>query len=153
MLKKSSTATAYRNAKKIGRELYESGITDVKLIARNVGVEPRTVSRWIKKESWNTKNEEIKDLQKKIEKAADQLLFVAMQEYTKDPANKDLQSLRGLLREYMERKKPDKRLLEHIIKFQEDVIEFCMQTGNDVLRKHYQASLLDLSEFLREKYV
>ncbi len=153
MIKTSPNATAYRNAKKIGEALYKGGITDVKVIARNVGVKPATVSKWIKVGAWVTKDEEIKDTQEKILSAADDVLLKAFERFSDDPLNKDLQSLNSMFKAYLERSKPDKKLLEYIIRFQEDVVEFCMQTGNDVLRKHYQEVLIDLSEFLRKKYV
>lgn len=153
MIKTSPNATAYRNAKKIGEALYKGGITDVKVIARNVGVKPATVSKWIKVGGWVTKDEAVKDTQEKILSAADDVLLKAFERFSDDPLNKDLQSLNSMFKTYLERSKPDKKLLEYIIRFQEDVIEFCMQTGNDVLRKHYQEILINFSEFLRKKYV
>ena len=153
MIKKSPNATAYRNAKKIAKELYENGVTDAEAIARNVGVQPRTVKKWIKNDCWITREEDSKDMREKMLAAADAALLKAFERFKDEPFNKDLQSLNSMFNRFLERMKPDKKILEYIIKFQADVIEFCMQSGNETLRKHYQAVLMELSEFLREKYV
>lgn len=152
-MNKGPNATAYRHAKKIGKELYENGVADVKAIARNVGVRPATVKKWIKDGCWVTKEESGKDVREKMLVAADAALLKAFERFENEPLNKDLQSLNSMFKAFLDRMKPDRKILEYIIKFQADVIEFCMQTGNEVLRKHYQEVLMELSEFLRKKYV
>ncbi len=153
MIKTSPNATAYRHAKKIGKELYENGVTDAAAIARNVGVKPATVKKWIKIGCWITKDEEGKDVREKMLIAADAALLKAFERFENEPLNKDLQSLNSMFKAFLDRMKPDRKILEYIIKFQADVIEYCMQTGNNTLRKYYQEVLVDFSEFLRKKYV
>ncbi len=150
---RSPHATFYRDAKKIAQELFENGVTEPKTISRHVQVLEGTIKRWIKKGKWITKAETAKNLQEEIETAADEALLQALKRFKTEPQNKDLQSLNSMLKGYLERRKPDRKMLEYILKFQSEVINYCIETGNDVLRKHYQASLLDFSEWLRKKYV
>ena len=150
---RNSRASFYREAKKIAKKLFEKGVTDIATLARHTQVQEQTVRKWIKAGAWQIEAESVENLQQEIENEADQALLTALREYKKDPSNKDLQSLRGMLKEYMERRKPDKKILEYILKFQEEVIAYAIETGNETLRKHYQASLVDFSEWLRKKYV
>jgi hypothetical protein len=148
----SPNATKYRKARKEAKELYESGVTDVDVLARRCDVKPNTVKRWIAKGKWQTYAERTAQIQQEIEDAADECLLKALEEFKKDPANKDLQSLNSMLKSYLERRKPDRKLLEYIIRFVEDVVEFAIATNNDQLRTVYQENIAELSDFLRKKY-
>ncbi len=129
--------------------LYLDGKTNAGELATIFGVRPATVENWIRKYNWKNKETRLRDLDAEIMQMADEALLTALEEYKKDPANKDLQSLRGMLKEYIDRKKPSRQFLDYVIKFQEQFKEFCLDGGYGDLWEEYRKIGSEFSEYLR----
>lgn len=143
-------STEYRLKQKAAGEMFKDGVTDFKQLALVFGVRTSTIKSWHDKNNWKTRDEEIKALDDEIQKAADETLLKALKEYKKSPT-KDLQSLNSMLKSYLERRKPDKKILEYIILFCDQYVNFCIEKGYAEHRKVFQETLTDFAEWARVK--
>lgn len=141
-------STEYREKNRACEKMYRDGVTNTSLLGKLFAVRESTVKRWIVKGKWETREEEIKALDDEITRAADEALLKALKEFKQNPS-KDLQSLNSMLKGYLERKKPDKRLLEYIILFCDQYVDFCIQKGYEEHRKTFQETLTEFAEYAR----
>lgn len=141
----------YKIKREMGEQIYRDGKTDPDYIAQVVGVSSRTIHRWIKKYDWKTKQQKQLSLEEKILQEADEALLVMLQQYRKNPANADLQSMRNMLKSWLERKRPDKKLNEYIIKFLDQFVDYTIEIGAKDLRKQFQEHVTDFAEYARKR--
>lgn len=139
----------YRIKRAECERMYLDGKTDASELAAIFSVKPATVEGWIRKYGWKTQEAKQRDIEAEIIRLADEALLVALEEFKKDPANKDLQSLRGMFKEFLERRKPARKFLDYVIKFQEQFKDFCLTKGHLELWETYRQVGQEFSEYLR----
>jgi len=103
----------------------------------------------LSKGKWKDKESEQKNIEFEILKLADQALLIALREFVKDPKNKDMQSLKGMLKEFLDRKKPAKEYLDYVVKFQEQFKDYCMKNSYLELWEEYRKIGIDFTDYLR----
>jgi transposase len=141
----------YKIKREMAEQIYRDGKTDIDYIAQVVGVSSRTIHRWINKYDWKTKQQKQLSLEEQILQEADEALLVMLQQYRKNPANADLQSMRNMLKSWLERKRPDKKLNEYIIKFLDQFVDYTIEIGAKDLRKQFQEHVTDFAEYARKR--
>jgi len=147
---KDPNSRKYKEKRRFGKVLYSEG-SSLEEIAKIVSVSIATVKRWHKNDGWERKELERRQLEQAIVEEADKALLEALRAYKKNPG-KDLQSLNSMLKSFLERKKPDKKINDYIILFCEVLVDFCVDTGNEDLRKGFQEVLTDFAEYTRRRY-
>jgi len=146
-----SNSKDYQKKRLECEKMFVSGRINAGELAVIFGVRRATVENWIRKYKWKSKEQEQRDIDTDIMKLADEALLVALQEFKKDPANKDLQSLRGMFKEYLDRKKPSRQYLDYVVRFQEQFKDFCLENGYGDLWEDYRKIGMEFSDYLRIK--
>jgi len=132
-------------------EAYLSGKTDARELAALVDCSPITVGKWIKAGGWDKIEGEERRLTRDISVARKKALIVALREYAKDPKNTALQSLVSIIKQEQKREAPGKDLNEYIVKFLDQTTDFMIERELTALLKQFQANLMDLAEYLRQR--
>ena len=132
-------------------EAYIGGKTDPRELAEMVGCSPITVGKWIKAGGWDKIEGEERRLTRDISVARKKALIVALREYAKDPKNTALQSLVSIIKQEQKREAPGKDLNEYIVKFLDQTTDFMIERELTALLKQFQANLMDLAEYLRQR--
>jgi len=140
----------YKEKRKLAGQLYSEGYNEDD-IQKLVNVSMGTIQRWKKQDKWERAELTRRKLEEEIIREADKALLIALKAFKANP-NKDLQSINSMLKRFLERKRPDKKINEYIIIFCEDLVDFCIDTGNNELRKQFQEVLTDFAEYARRKH-
>jgi hypothetical protein len=74
-----------------------------------------------------------------------------LREYAKFPADTALQSLVNLIKQDQKDSEPAKELNDYIVRFMDQSTDFMIEKGYETLLKQYQAIVLDLAEYLRQR--
>jgi hypothetical protein len=147
--RKATNTKEYRKKRIDCEKKYMAGQTDIQELAEIYSVKPGTVENWIRKFGWKTKEAKLRDLDGTILRKADEALLVALEAFIENPLNKDLQSLKGILKEYSDRKKPAREYLDYAVKFQEQFKDFCLERGKQELWEEYRKVGIEFSDYLR----
>jgi hypothetical protein len=133
------------------KETYLNGNTDAHELAVIFGVSEITVRKWVKSGNWDALYKEERKLDNDIKVARKKALIQALREYAKFPADTALQSLVNLIKQDQKDSEPAKELNDYIVRFMDQSTDFMIEKGYETLLKQYQAIVLDLAEYLRQR--
>jgi hypothetical protein len=130
-------------------KLFFAGQRDAKELALLFEVGESTIARWRKNGRWIERLMEQQSTDQDVRELATKALEVALKEYIKEPKGKDMQSLRGMLKIFIEDRKPSLSYLDHAIRFQKLFQEFCKQKGHNALLTEYNKYGIEFLDFIR----
>jgi len=146
-----SNSKAFREKKNLAFEAYLGGKTNPQDLADLVGCSPVTVGKWIKAGKWDKLEGEERRLTREISIARKKALITALREYAKDPKNTALQSLVSIIKQEQKKEAPGRELNEYIVSFLDQTTDFMIERGLSSLLKSFQANVMDLAEYLRQR--
>ncbi len=146
-----SNSKAFREKRNLAFEAYIGGKTNPQELADLVGCSPVTVGKWIKAGKWDKIEGEERRLTREISIARKKALITALKEYAKDPKNTALQSLVAIIKQEQKREAPGKELNEYIVTFLDQATDFMIERELSGLLKQFQANLMDMAEYLRQR--
>lgn len=146
-----SNSKAFREKRNLAFEAYIGGKTNPQELADLVGCSPVTVGKWIKAGKWDKIEGEERRLTREISIARKKALITALKEYAKDPKNTALQSLVAIIKQEQKREAPGKELNEYIVTFLDQATDFMIERELSGFLKQFQANLMDMAEYLRQR--
>jgi len=133
------------------KEAYLNGKTNINELAIIFGVAEITVHKWIKSGKWDSLFKEDRKLDHEIKVARKRALIQALREYAKNPADTAMQSLVSLIKQDQKDSEPSKELNDYIVRFMDQSTDYMIEKSYETLLKQYQAIVLDLAEYLRQR--
>lgn len=144
-----ANSTAYKLKRQAAQSAFLDGTTDTKVLARMFDVTVTTIQNWVKKGRWREMSKETRGLAQKAETARIKAIIVALEEFAANPRDVNLQALVSLLRNEQNRVKPARELNDYIVKFLDQLTDFCLEKNYGGLLKEIQSILFELSDYLR----
>ena len=121
------------------------GVTEC---AKAIGVCDQTIYKWIKKGNWNEKKLETYNLEKLININLKRALNQGLKNFAIDPANKDLQSLVSLLKQFKEQNKPTHAYKDNILNFLDKTTDFFLEKNMEEIANVFKGYVVELAEYL-----
>jgi len=132
------------------RLLWLGGEKDPQVLAVMAQRAQSTVYRWMKE--WERKYSDQTKLLEEIKVNVGKALNEALKRFSENPEDAPaLQSVVSLLKQFQQSNEPSKQWNDHLIKFLDLEVMYCIETNNDVLLKAFQPEVEDLAEYIRRK--
>jgi transposase len=144
-----ANSTEYKLKRQAAQTAFLDGTVDTAQLAAMFGVTQTTIQTWAKKGRWREMSKENRGLAQKAEIARTKAIIVALEEFAANPRDVNLQALVSLLRNEQNRVKPARELNDYIVKFLDQLTDFCLEKNYHGLLKELQSILYDLSDYLR----
>ena len=129
-------------------QLYVDLDLSIEECARMVGVCDKTIYRWIKDGGWNAKKYETQALEKQISLNLKKALNQGLKSFASEPANKDLQSLVSLLKQFKEQNKPSVAYKDNILTFIDKTTDYFLEKGLHDVANIFKSYVIELAEYL-----
>jgi len=139
----------YQHLRAQAQDAYLAGTTDSRVLAEQFDVSIRTIDTWKSKGKWVQMGKEQLNLEYRADQARKKAIVKALEEFANDPKNVALQSLVSLLKNEARRLEPSKDLNNYIIKFLDQLTDFCIEKEYPGLLKDIQSITHELAEYLR----
>ena len=112
------------------------------------GASKKSVYRWIREGRWNEKKVETFNLEKLININLKRALNQGLKNFAIDPANKDLQSLVSLLKQFKEQNKPTHAYKDNILNFLDKTTDFFLEKNMEEIANVFKGYVVELAEYL-----
>jgi len=141
----------YKLIRTLACQNWIEGEEDLQKLADTYNVGVRTIEKWKREDGWQNREVTLVELRAKVEQLLLEASIKALEDYVANPTNQEKQSLVLLMKQFQKELSPAKELNAYIIKFLEQVIDFCIEKGFDELREQMQEHGHELCEYLRTR--
>ena len=123
----------------------DKSIAELSLI---FGVPEKTIYRWSNDEDWSLLKTHQAAIESKIEINLKLAIVKGLEEFAKNPGDKDLQSLVSLLKQFTERHKPTLAYKDNIMKFLSKTKDYFLEKEMKETAQVFSTCVIDLAEYL-----
>ena len=116
--------------------------------AKVCGVSIKTIYRWIADGKWNEKKLESHTMEKHIHLNLKKALNQGLKSFANDPANRDLQSLVSLLKQFKEQNKPSANHKDNLLNFIDRTTDFFLEKNMEEIATVFKTYVVELAEYL-----
>ncbi len=139
----------YRVIRALAHKAWREGEHDLEKLADSFNLGVRTIEKWKREDDWQSTEVSIVELHARVERLILEAECVALEDYIKDPENKEKQSLVNMIKHHKEQFAPSKELNQYVIKFMQGVVDFAIENGLEGLREQFQEHGREIADFLR----
>ncbi len=143
--KKSMSLAAMKEA---AEALYINKVS-IEEIAIKFDRTPRTIRNWRDNGNWDAERIDIRELDKRIERAKKRAMIRTLDLFEADPSSVELKDLTRMLREDSKNTDPRQYTEDTLLKYSELTVDFLIAEAPEDFRKWFQANLPELCEYIK----